>query len=178
MKKNVTILVLAVFIGVNLVLNIFNMKDKKIGYVNSHQLIYEFDGMKEMQLKFQAISQEWQANLDTLKLEYQKSLVSYQQIAEQLTEQERTERENLLRVQQNNVLQYAENIKQQSKDQEQKMLKAVLDQVNSLVEDYGSRKKYDLIFGTTESGNLLYGDVAVDITQEVIDEINENYEGL
>lgn len=178
MKKNTIIIVLAVFVGVNLTLNLLNMKDKKIGYVNSHQLIYEFDGMKEMQLKFQAISKEWEANLDTLKIEYQKSLNNYQASYDQLTNEEKAIQENLLRVQQNNIVQYSKNIENQSKEEEKKMLDAVLNQVNSLVEAYGNKKNYDLIFGTTDSGNLLYGDVAVNITDEVINEINANYAGL
>ena len=111
-------------------------------------------------------------------MEYQKSLTSYQQVVNELTIDERVIRENLLKVQQNNVIQYSENIKNLSKEEEDKMLGAVLNQVNSLVEAYGKEKDYDIIFGTTLSGNLLYGNDAVDITEELIVEINKSYEGV
>ena len=86
---------------INLALNILDRKStKKVAYVKSQELIYAFNGMKEMQLKFQEKSKEWEANLDTLKMEYQKSLTSYQQVVNELTIDERVIRENLLKVQQ------------------------------------------------------------------------------
>ena len=79
MKKNIIITVLAIGIVVNLGLTIFNIKStKKVAYVRSQDLVSAFDGMKEMQLKFQEKSKTWEANIDTLKMEYQKSVTDYQ----------------------------------------------------------------------------------------------------
>ena len=123
MKKNAIIIALSVVVFINLALNILDRKStKKVAYVKSQELIYAFNGMKEMQLKFQEKSKEWEANLDTLKMEYQKSLTSYQQVVNELTIDERVIRENLLKVQQNNLIQYSENIKNLVKSRPQQVV--------------------------------------------------------
>ncbi|MBL4670397.1 MAG: OmpH family outer membrane protein [Flavobacteriales bacterium] len=178
MKKNVIIVLLVVGVTANLVLNLLDRKyEKKLGYVRSQDLVYAFDGMKEMQLKFQEQSKVWEANMDTLKMEYQRSLSEYQGVMAQLTTEEKITREQLLYAQKNNILQYSENIQLKSKEEEDKMLEGVLNQVNSFVEEYGKDNNYDLILGTTLAGSILYGEEAIDITQELIVEINNNYNG-
>lgn len=178
MKKNIAILVLSIFVAINLVMNIMDRKaSKKIAYVRSQDLVYAYTGMKEMQLKFQEQSKGWESNLDTLKFEFQRALNEYQSQRIQLTTEEKMTRENLLRIQQNNIVQYTENIKNKSQEEEKKMLEGVLNQVNSFVEEYGKENNYDLILGTTSSGSILYGEEAIDITQELIQEINVDYEG-
>jgi len=178
MKKNLIIIVLSTIVAANLAMNIFDItSEKKIAYVRSQDLVYAFDGMKEMQLKFQEKSKAWEANIDTLKMDFQRSLTQYQNDKENLTEQERVTRENMLNMQQKNVYQYSESIAIKAKEEENKMLEGVLNQVNSFAEDYGKEKNYDLIFGTTMAGNILYGVEAIDITKELIVEINKDYNG-
>ena len=55
------------------------------------------------------------------------------------------------------------------------MMEGVLNQVNSFVQDYGRKKGYDVIFGTTLSGNILYGKEVIDITNEVVEGLNQTY---
>lgn len=178
MKKNAIIILLAIIVTANLVMNVIDRKtSKKIAYVRSQDLVYAFTGMKEMQLKFQDQSKTWEANLDTLKMDFQRAVAQYQNDVTKLTDQERLTRENMLDMQQKNVYKYSESIAAKSKEEEEKMLGGVLNQVNSFVEEYGKRNRYDLILGTTASGSILYGVEAIDITKELIREINKNYEG-
>jgi len=44
------------------------------------------------------------------------------------------------------------------------------------LEQYGKDNGYDLLLGTTDGGNVLYGTPALDITQEVLDALNETYQ--
>lgn len=178
MKKNAIIIAVGIMVAINLVMNIIDYRSpKKLAYVRSQDLVYAYDGMKMMQLKFQAQTRIWEANMDTLRMEYQGSWNDYQQIIDQLSVEEKITRENLLRVQQNNIVQYSESTKVTAQEQEEKMLEGVLNQVNSFVEEYGKENGYDLILGTTMSGSILYGDEVIDITEELITEININYEG-
>jgi outer membrane protein len=178
MKKNSIIILLLAIVTANLVMNILDKKsEKKLAYVRSQDLVYAFDGMKEMQLKFQEQPKKLEANLDTLKMEYQRSLNEYKALMNELSNDEKITREQLLYAQKNNVIQYAENIQLKSKEEEEKMLEGVLNQVNSFVEEYGQKNDYDLILGTTISGSILYGEETIDITEELILELNNNYNG-
>jgi len=178
MKKKIVIAILSLVVVANLTMNILDQfSNQKLAYVRSQDLVYAFNGMKEMQLKFQDQSKVWEANIDTLKIEYQQAVNNYQAVMNQLSDEEKASRENLLYAQKNNVVQYSESIQLKSKEEEEKMLAGVLNQVNSFVESYGKKNNYKLIFGTTLSGNILYGEEVIDITEEVIQELNNNYDG-
>ncbi|MBI2968995.1 MAG: OmpH family outer membrane protein [Bacteroidetes bacterium] len=150
-------------------------KTPKIGYVRSQNLIYGYLGMKEAQSRFQEKTNQWQTNTDTLRFDYQKSLSAYQQEYSKLSEKERKERENLLELQKNNVLNYSDAVSKKAKEEEEKMTEGVLNQINAFAEEFGKSEGYDIIFGTTLSGNLLYGNGAMDITDELLAGLNDKY---
>jgi outer membrane protein len=51
----------------------------------------------------------------------------------------------------------------------------VLNQINSFVKVYAQKNGYKLIIGTTEDGNLMYADETLDITDDVLSELNIKY---
>lgn len=165
-------------VAVNIGLTVWVLnRSVKVAYVRSQDLVYGYMGMKEVQNKFDTQKQLWQSNLDTLKIDFQRSLSKYQEEYKQLPEEERKAKEQMLRAQENNVVQYNDAIAAKYKEEEDKMLQGVLNQVNSFVEKYGKEKGYDIILGTTLSGSILYGENTIDITEEVLAELNKNYQG-
>ena len=147
----------------------------KVAYIRSADMIYSYEGMKEAQKSYQEKLQAWQANVDTLRLELQRNFNKYTSELNKLSVKDKAERQNLLNQQQQNYNQYTESIKEKSKTEEQKMTEGVLNQVNSFVEDYSKKQGYDLVIGTTTSGNLLYAKEYMDITDNVLRALNENY---
>lgn len=150
-------------------------RSPKVAYIRSADMIYAYEGMKEAQKIFQDKMQAWQSNLDTLRLELQRNVNSYTQELGRLSVHDKTERQELLNRQQQNYNQYTKAINEKSKDEEQKMTEGVLNQVNSFVEEYSKAKGYDLVIGTTNAGNLLYAREYMDITDDVLKALNENY---
>jgi Skp family chaperone for outer membrane proteins len=49
--------------------------------------------------------------------------------------------------------------------------------INESVNEFGEKEGYDLIFGAVGSGSLMYADRSQDVTDEVIQFINERYKG-
>lgn len=47
--------------------------------------------------------------------------------------------------------------------------------INQLIEQYSVENGYDLILGTTDDGSILYGAEAVDITDDLLQYINQGY---
>lgn len=52
----------------------------------------------------------------------------------------------------------------------------VWNRINPLLAEFGKEKGYDIIVGANGMGTVLYGKPAIDITQEVLDYINKEYE--
>lgn len=147
----------------------------KIAYVRSGDLVYGYDGMKEARSSYEIKSAQWQANIDTLRNDLERAVSSYNLKYQELSPGERAEREKLLRQQESNFEVYVKNMQEQAQKEDAKMTEGVLNQVNSFVEQYAKDKGFDLVIGTTQSGNLLYGSSYMDITDELLKALNENY---
>lgn len=177
-KINITLALVILTLGLTVFL-LFDKYtgEKKIAYVRSTELVYGYLGMKEAGSKFQEKTQMWQANVDTLQRDYQSTLSAFTSEAARLSEKERMEREQYLAQQQQSLMQYTQAINSKMQEEDKKMTEGVLNQVNSFVEQYGKDHGYEIILGTTLSGSLLYGDNAIDITDEVLAALNKTYQG-
>lgn len=177
MKKiNLVIVVLCVASVALSLYAAFGKSNLKVAYTRSYDLVYNYIGMKEAQNKFDFQKKGWQSNIDTLKMDYQGSLSNYQTLVQDLTAEDKQKKEDLLRVQYENLMRYSESINQKMTEEENKMTQAVLNQINSYAVDYAKRNGYDYVFGTTTSGNILYGKESHDITDALLKELNENYQ--
>lgn len=155
-----------------------NSENLNIAFVRSQDLVYQYKGMIEAQSKFDLQKQQWQSNIDTLKLDYQRSLNNFQASFETLTEDDKANKQVLLEQQYNNVFQYVEGINQKMKQEEETILQGVLNQVNAYAQEYAKENGYDLILGTTMSGSILYGTDAIDITKPLLEKLNLHYNGV
>ncbi len=149
----------------------------KVAYVNSAELIYSYDGTKQAQAKFSKEQQSLQANLDTLKSEFNRAIESFNQQKDQLTKEAFEAQRQLLASKENQLQQYSRAIAEKSQRQDSEMMQSVLNQINSFTEAYGKEHGYDFILGTTESGSVLYGKDSRDITRELIEALNKEYRG-
>jgi outer membrane protein len=147
----------------------------KVVYVKSADLIYSYEGMKEAQQKQTAKTTELKSGLDSLQLDFQKAINQYNSEFQKLTKDEKLEREKLLSIQENNIKKYSQSVDQKIKELDEQLTQGVLAQINSFVEDYAKKKGYDLVLGTTTSGNILFAKDYMDITQDVLTELNTNY---
>lgn len=151
--------------------------NSKIAFVRSPELIYGYAGMKEMQTRFQMEDGGRRARLDTLSQAYESAHQAYLADLPSLTGAEKQAREKVLVEMRNGVVQYSANVEQVSKTNEAEMLEGVLTQINSFVEGYASEHGYAMVFGTTAEGNVLYGQPAIDITDDLLKALNEGYSG-
>jgi len=153
------------------------LKQPKIVFVRSQELVYAYEGTKEAQTKYTQQKESWQANVDTLKMSFQKAVASYNANYSRMNNTERAEQERLLATQETQLQQYIGAIDQKSKMQDDEMMQNVLNQINSFSEAYGKEHGYDVILGTTSSGNVLYGKKSLDITEEILKALNKKYQG-
>lgn len=149
----------------------------KIGYVRSVELIYGYDGTKAAQAKFTKQKEAWQANLDTLKAEFNRSLAAFNEGQAKMSKAELKRQRQLLASQESQLQQYAQAITEQSEKQDSEVMQSVLNQINSFTEAYGKAQGYDFILGTSSDGNVLYGKGSLDITEELLEALNKQYHG-
>jgi len=133
--------------------------------------------MQEAHKEYKQKTEIWQANIDTLQRGYLLAINRYRDDSLNLSEKEHIIRQRSLVRQEQSIYDYSNAINQKAKEEDDKITEGVLNQVNAFVEEYGKRKGYSIILGTTASGNILYGDEKMDITNEVLEELNKTYTG-
>ncbi len=166
---------LVVFNGF-LVFSSWKSPENKIAYVRTQHLVDNYLGMKEARTKYQNMETSWQSSLDTLKLDYQKALTQYNSANADMSQEERVKHETLLQKQYENISGYANMLDEKAKAEDDRLTRGVLSQVDSYINDFGKANGYDLIIGVTNAGNVLYGDEAIDITEDILKKLNDNYQ--
>jgi outer membrane protein len=170
-----------VFSLTSLVLIIFLLIGKigqpKIAYVRSTELVYGYLGMQDAHRTYEEKSNTWKNNTDTLQQKFQRDLDEYKRKGATLSKAEKEKIEQSLTQQKQTIINYMQNVSDQAKKEDEKITQAVLNQVNSFVEEYGKTHGYKMILGTTQEGSLLYGEDGIDITKEILEALNKNYKG-
>jgi outer membrane protein len=169
------IVIMLVLMGIN-IFQWFYAKEK-IVYVRSYELIEKYQGTVEARAEFEKRKTKMLSNVDSLRLDFERSRNAYIQVSRKLSSESREQQEAVLGQQQNQLVQYQQAIDQKIQEEDSKMMQEVLNQVNSLIEEHAIREGYDIILGTTMSGNVLFGDKSLDITDAVLLELNNRYKG-
>jgi outer membrane protein len=145
-------------------------KEKKIVYIDNVRLYNEFDLTKELQTKITESSRAQKNNLDSLELE----LVSK---AKKL---EMTKSKNVIEIRDFELKREEFIMRKQKFEQDQEQLAAdynnqIVSQINQYVKEFGKENAYDVIIGSNGDGTVMYGKEEMDITDEVLNFINQKY---
>lgn len=179
MSKKIILLFIAFFtVGLGLLYYLHFSSVQHIGFVRSNEMVYGYEGMKEAHALQEQKAKEFQSNVDTLQMDLQRAINHYNMEYASLNKEERSEKEKLIVIQQENFKQYSQNAQKVIEKSNKDLTEGVLNQINAFVENYAKEHGYTLIFGTTSSGNILYGKDNMDITEEILKALNANYKSL
>jgi outer membrane protein len=120
----------------------------------------------ELESDFESRSQSFMKRVEDAQYKMQRGLVTRAE-AEQLQQQLAQEEQNLAGLQNN----YAMQLQEEGVVRNRQMI----DKIEQFLKTYNEDKGYDYIFSYSFGGNLLYGDAALDITNEVIRGINQAF---
>ncbi|MCG8327772.1 MAG: OmpH family outer membrane protein [Chitinophagales bacterium] len=153
---------LAVFISFWNVLR--ENESPKIAVVKSAIVVDKYKGMiaisnyiSKKEITITKKIQEEISRLDSLKTKGILNNDNYQDQIRRLEERAKNDQEELLQ-------------------NSEKMTQGGLDQINHFIKKYAETNDYDLIIGATALGNILYGSDVIDITDELIQAMNESYD--
>ncbi len=142
---------------------------KKIAYVNTSVLYDGFKLKKELEDKYKKVQLARQNLLDSIKFKIQYITIK----GNALTDNDKSQISELQRS-------YLYKEKEFTTDNEatvQQYSEQIWKQINQYMDDYGKEKGYDVIFGATGQGNIMYAKEKDDITKDVSEYINQKYAG-
>ncbi len=166
-----TLLLIPALLAVALILGWgYPNNSPRIAYVSIQKLLYHYEGMQEAKVRFDQEKQEMLTQMDSLKLTWERSLNTYQNDKDERMAAIAQQQEQHYRA-------YAQGIARKIEEKDKAMMQSVLNQVNSFIEKFAQEQGYDIILGTDGTGNLLYGNKEMDITETLTQAINQEYKG-
>lgn len=150
---------------------------EKVAYVDSNKLINGYQGMVDARQVYQKKASGWKANIDTLASEVQQAIFKYEKESSKMTARERELSKELIRNKQKQLADYQQALNTQAQQEDSQMTSDVIIQMNAYIKKYGEENGYKIILAATDYGNLAYADEALDITDEVLEGLNQEYKG-
>lgn len=143
----------------------------KVAYIDTMKLMAESKEMKLLQENLKNESAKVQANVDTLSMELNQLIKKHEKELPAMTKKEKELSVELLNSKRKNLINYQQAIQNQMAQKEQAETEALLNNINSIIEEYGKKNQYTLILATT-NGNIAYATREIDITEEILEKIN------
>jgi outer membrane protein len=158
------------------VLYFYNSASKKqIAFIRSAYLLENYRGMKDVLAKYNAELMRQQLEIDSLQLYF-----AYLQ--EQLKNQRQSlpapvlrEKEQSLQHTMHRLSTLTHELTPKAQTDKERLMQGALNQINFCVEQYAKENSISLVLGVTLEGNVLYGEDYLDITEEVLTELNKKY---
>ena len=147
----------------------------KVRYVDNIRLLREYQGYKENLKAYESSMRNSQANLDTISSNYNYEAQQYSKNRDKLSIKERELSEKLLSSKKRELIGYKNAIEEKMKREEAALSEETLTAINDFMTEYGERENLDLVVGNTADASILYRKDLIDITDEVIKELNANY---
>lgn len=147
-------------------------EEDKTAYVDTTRLIQEYSEMKEVEAEFTERSEKIQKTLDSVAGIFQEEVKTFQAEAQGMSQAERQERQSQL-MQKQQMLQQMQQIQaNRLREESDAAVDSLVTQIKDFVEAYGEENGYTYIFGSNESANIMYAEEGLDITEEILAELN------
>ncbi len=148
-----------------------------IAYVEIDSIIYNFDLFFKLRDDLMEKQKSSEAELNSKGSLYESGAKDYEEKVRKglVTRATAAQMEQALLQQQQELVNLRDQLQYQLREEEQVMNRNVLDYIYGYLEEYNKNHSYSYIFGKSFGGQLLYGNAGLDITDDVLNGLNEYY---
>ena len=147
----------------------------KVAYVDVEVLMKDYEGTKALESKMKEKQEAKAKELDSLTAPFQVKVQNYYKSAQSMSPQKRAEAEGALQQEQQFIQAQQQQASQELQKETQESYEAITKVVDSLVGSYAKSNGYNMIFGTSGKGTVMYGDENLDVTKQVLEMLNKEY---
>lgn len=162
--------------------DVSNIKNKNvsIGFVNSDSIMANYQLVKEMEDSLLAMQTKAESDFTAQQNTYQASVLSYQKKmqANELSITEATKTETQLTTQKEYLTQLYEDLSTELATEQAKLTAISQDSILNYIKRYNQKYKFDYILGYSSGGGILYANDSFDITKDVLEGLNKEYEKM
>lgn len=168
--KNLIILFIAI-------ITLSSCTQQKIAYVDSSELLQEYEVMKSFEKEMEATKANFDAKYNGMLQEIQMEFQAFQAKAAKMNQRKAAERNQELNAKYQQIQQMKGGEEYQMRQVNETKVFEILKEVTDFVADYGKKNGYTFILGTNEgTASVLYGKDELNITDTLIEALNNQKE--
>jgi len=148
-----------------------------VAFVNNDSILSHYELVKKMRADLEAKGKRLEGEVAAQQKAFEKDAAYFQDQVKKKAISDQSAQEIYGQLQQNQQKIYAlrDRYSAELQQSEMDMNVALIDSVMNFLKRYNDKSKFDYILGFTKGGNILYANDTLDITNDVIKELNAAY---
>jgi outer membrane protein len=147
-----------------------------IVFINSDTLSTKYQAYKDMSNRLEVKGKAAQADVESKQQGFQREVAEYQKAQPTLSADQRQETEQRLQREQQSLQTYQQNASAQFQSETSTENGKLYNKVADFVKTYAKEKGYKLVLTYSKNNpNVLYGDTTLDVTADVVKQLNDAY---
>ena len=145
-----------------------------IAYIDSERIRNEYEGARDIQSQLEASVSDWRTQARGMEGEIDDMITEYQSQKLLLSDEAAMEKETAIHEKQLALEQFLNEVwgvGGLAVQREAELWQPVIERINAILRQIGAEGEYTMIFDAATSG-IVYAAPGIDLTQQVIDELN------
>jgi outer membrane protein len=147
-----------------------------IVYVNSDSLLDNYTFFKNKKAEFEGKESQIKNHLQAESDRLQKDAAGYQERAAAMTENERALKEDELMQRQQMLMKKKDDMLGSLEEEQSEFNEALYSKLSSYLKEFNKDKNYTFILGYQKGGGILFANDSLDITSQVLEGLNKEFE--
>ena len=147
-----------------------------IVYVNSDSLLENYVFYKNKKAELESKQDQIKNHLEAESEKLQRDAAEYQERAAMMTDSERAKKEEELMMRQQSLMKKKDDMLESLDNEQAKFNEQLYSKLSEHLKAYNKDKNYTFILGYQKGGGILFANDSLDITKEVLNGLNKEFE--
>lgn len=144
----------------------------KIGYVDVEEVMKGYDAAKSIEAQLKLEQEGISKSMDSLSAPFQLKVQEFYKNSSKMSSATRQAKEQELQQENQMIQQQQQQAQQYLQQKGMAEINTLTKKIDSTVGVYASKNNYTMVIATQGSGQVIYGDDKVNMTEDIIDVLN------
>lgn len=146
-------------------------RSRRMAYIKSEDVFKKFNMTKELEAKFRNVESERKRMIDSLEFDLTRSINALK------ADQKNTEKLQAAEGKRRYFVQKKQEFEEDNNRITSNYNGSIWERINQYVAEYAKDKGYDYVWGANGDGSLMYASEGDDVTEDLVNYVNEKYSG-
>jgi outer membrane protein len=164
-------------LAISVIFFLSSCTQEKVAFVDVEEIYKEYNKAKEAEQEMTMQSQKMSMEIEELRASFQQKVQEYQSSSSTLSDKDKQQKEQELMREQQEIQQRQQMARQLIQEESKNKMEKIDEDIKSYISKYAKSKSFTLVLGTSsQTKSVLYADSSKDITVEIIESLNDEYE--